>query len=111
MREERKALEALAANGGGERSAKTAAPAAAAQNGDEGKPKAKVARSKNAVREVQRLEREIEAAETALQELEQELADPAVWAEPAQAAASTERHTAAKRAVEELYARYERVAD
>src|SRR6185369_3168520 len=63
MREERRALEAAASsdgNGAGPRAAKPAA----------GKPSApKPARSKNAVREAQRLEREIEAAEAALQAL------------------------------------------
>ncbi|MGB2711223.1 MAG: ABC-F family ATP-binding cassette domain-containing protein [Conexibacter sp.] len=106
VQEERKALEALAANGGG------AKPQPRTErNGGAPKPKAKPARSKNAVREAQRLEREIEAAEAALQALEDELADPSAWANPEQAARSTERHEAAKRAVEELYARYERVAD
>ena len=56
------------------------------------------------------LEREIEAAEAALRELEDELADPSAWADPKKTAASTERHEAARRAVEELYARWEQVA-
>jgi ATP-binding cassette subfamily F protein 3 len=88
------------------------ARAAARANGDapQAKPRQRPARSKNAVREAQRLEREIEAAEAALQALEEELADPSAWADPGAAAASTERHEAARRAVEELYARYERVA-
>ena len=57
-----------------------------------------------------RLEAEIEAAEAALRAIEDELADPAAWATPARSAESTGRHEAAKRAVEELYARYEAVA-
>jgi ATP-binding cassette subfamily F protein 3 len=128
MREERRALEEAAAAAGAvaDKAAAKASPAAgavadkaaakaspAASNG--AKPAAngrsKPARSKNAVREAQRLEREIESAEAALQALEQELADPAAWADPVRAADSTERHGAAKRAVEELYARYERVAE
>jgi ATP-binding cassette, subfamily F, member 3 len=56
------------------------------------------------------VEREIEAAEAALQAIEDELADPAAWATPEQSAASTARHAAAKQAVEELYARWEQVA-
>jgi ATP-binding cassette subfamily F protein 3 len=104
MREERRALE-TAANGNGA----AEAPKAAAPKG--AKPKHKPARSKNAVREAQRLEREIEAAEAALRTLEDELGDPAAWADGERAAAASERHAAAKRAVEELYARYERVAD
>jgi ATP-binding cassette subfamily F protein 3 len=51
------------------------------------------------------LEREIEAAEAALQALEDELADPAAWATPAKTAESTRRHAEAKRRVEELYER------
>ncbi len=57
----------------------------------------------------QRLEDEIEAAEAALRALEEELADPAAWATPKQTARSTARHEAAKRAVEELYERWEQV--
>ena len=109
MREERRELAAAAASAG---AAADRAVARAKTNG--AKPSAddsaKPARSKNAVREAQRLEREIEAAEEALQSLEQELADPAAWADPDRAVDSTERHAAAKRAVEQLYARYERVA-
>jgi ATP-binding cassette subfamily F protein 3 len=56
------------------------------------------------------LEREVEAAEAALQAVEDELADPAAWATPEKSADSTARHAAAKRAVEELYARWEQVA-
>jgi len=112
MREERTA-EAEAAAAAGARADKAAAqmkqPAADASAAVNGQ--ARPARSKNAIREAQKLEREIEAAEAVLQALEKELADPTAWADPERAAASTERHSAAKRAVEELYARYERVAD
>ncbi len=112
MREERRALEEGAATAGAaaDKAAAKAAKAKARQASGNGNGAAKPARSKNAVREAQKLEREIEAAEAALQALEEELADPAAWAEPERAADATERHTAAKRAVEELYARYERVA-
>ena len=65
--------------------------------------------SKNAVRAQRELEHEIEAAEAALQALEDELADPAAWSNPERSVASSERHAAAKRAVEELYARWEAV--
>ncbi|HEX7291438.1 MAG TPA: ABC-F family ATP-binding cassette domain-containing protein [Conexibacter sp.] len=108
MREERRALEeaALAAAAAADRPQPRRAVAKPNGNGA-----AKPARSKNAIREAQKLEREIEAAEAALQALEEELADSAAWADPARAADSTERHVAAKRAVEELYARYERVAE
>ncbi len=57
-----------------------------------------------------RLEAEIEAAEAALRTVEDALADPAAWSTPAKSAASSARHEAAKRAVEELYAAYEAVA-
>ncbi len=56
------------------------------------------------------LEREIEAAEAALEALENELADPSAWSDPEKTASSAARHEAAKKAVEELYARWERVA-
>jgi ATP-binding cassette subfamily F protein 3 len=57
-----------------------------------------------------KLEAEIEAAEAALAAVEDELGDPGAWSTPAKSAESTARHEAAKRAVEELYARYEAVA-
>jgi ATP-binding cassette subfamily F protein 3 len=57
-----------------------------------------------------KLEREIETAEAALRALEEELADPAAWSTPTRTAASTARHEEAKRAVEQLYARWEQVA-
>jgi ATP-binding cassette subfamily F protein 3 len=62
------------------------------------------------LREARTLEREIEAAETALRVLEDELADPGAWSTPAKTAASASRHEAAKRAVEDLYARWEQIA-
>jgi ATP-binding cassette subfamily F protein 3 len=58
-----------------------------------------------------KLERDIEVAEAALHALEEELADPAAWSTPNKAASSTARHEAAKRAVDELYERWERMAD
>ena len=66
--------------------------------------------SKNARRAVRALEREIAEAEAALATLEEELADPSAWADPERSAASGERHAAAKRGVEELYARWEAAA-
>jgi ATP-binding cassette subfamily F protein 3 len=61
-------------------------------------------------REQAALEREIEAAEAALATIEDELADPAAWSTPDKSAKSTKRHEAAKRAVDELYSRWEQVA-
>jgi ATP-binding cassette subfamily F protein 3 len=57
-----------------------------------------------------KLEQQIEAAEAALKAIEDELAEPGAWATPEKTAASTARHDEAKRAVEKLYERYERVA-
>jgi ATP-binding cassette subfamily F protein 3 len=117
MREERRALAeaAAAAGAAADKAAAKAKPKPDARDAGGARTNAnghaKPARSKNAIREAQRLEREIESAEAALQTLEEELADPSAWADPERAAASTERHTAAKRAVEELYARYERVTE
>jgi ATP-binding cassette subfamily F protein 3 len=56
------------------------------------------------------LEREIEQAEAALRALEDELSDPSAWASPQASARSAARHEAAKRAVEELYGRWEALA-
>jgi ATP-binding cassette subfamily F protein 3 len=64
---------------------------------------AKPAVSKNAKRRVAALERALEQAEAALAGVEDELADPEAWLTPERSAESTERHHAAKRAVEELY--------
>jgi len=59
--------------------------------------------SKNALRRVETIEREIERAEAALRELEDELADPAAWSSPGSAQRAGERHEAARAAVEALY--------
>jgi ATP-binding cassette, subfamily F, member 3 len=59
--------------------------------------------SKNRMREQERLERAVAAAEEALALVEDELADPRAWATKYESAKSTARHTAAKRAVEEAY--------
>jgi ATP-binding cassette subfamily F protein 3 len=56
------------------------------------------------------LEGEIEAAEATLAAIEDELADPSAWATVEKSAKSTERHEAAKRALDELYSRWEKVA-
>jgi ATP-binding cassette, subfamily F, member 3 len=63
--------------------------------------------SKNAVRRTAQLEREVEKAEAALRAIEDELADPSAWASPTSSERATARHTAAKKAVEEAYARWE----
>jgi ATP-binding cassette subfamily F protein 3 len=66
-------------------------------------PASKPAVSKNTKRRIATLEREIEEAEAALVTVEDELADPDAWATPERSARSTDRHLAAKRAVEALY--------
>ncbi len=73
------------------------------------KPKP-AARSKNELARAKKLEAEIEAAEAALAALEVELADPTAWNDPRSAAKSTARHAEAKRALEDLYSRWESVA-
>jgi ATP-binding cassette, subfamily F, member 3 len=72
--------------------------------------KGNAASKSNSDRDQERLERQIEAAEAALKELEHELADPAAWAGAEASARSSARHDEAKRAVEELYERLERIA-
>jgi ATP-binding cassette subfamily F protein 3 len=63
--------------------------------------------SKNAVKRAAQLEREVEKAEAELRALEDELADPSAWASPTSSERATARHAAAKKAVEEAYARWE----
>ncbi|HSK51018.1 MAG TPA: ATP-binding cassette domain-containing protein, partial [Solirubrobacterales bacterium] len=63
--------------------------------------------SQKATRRAARLEGKVEAAEAELREIEEELADPSAWASPGRAERAGERHAAAKRAVEELYAEWE----
>jgi ATP-binding cassette subfamily F protein 3 len=67
--------------------------------------------SKNRAREQRKAEQAIEGAEAALSALEQELADPAAWSTRYEAAKSEARHTAARRAVDEAYARLEALID
>jgi ATP-binding cassette subfamily F protein 3 len=74
------------------------------------KPKPK-GPSKNRLSAQEQAEREIEAAETALTQLEDELADPAAWASKYESAKSEARHTAAKRAIEQAYERLEALVD
>ncbi len=95
--------------------APAAKPAAALANGraggdGNGSGPRRRAPSKNARRKQAELEAEIEAAEATLAALEDELAGPDAWATPERTAESSARHAEAKRAVEELYARYERLA-
>ncbi|MHB8235452.1 MAG: Uma2 family endonuclease, partial [Solirubrobacteraceae bacterium] len=59
----------------------------------------------------QQAERAVEEAEAALRALEDELAEPAAWATKYESAKSEARHTAAKRAIEDAYARLESLVD
>ena len=81
--------------------------------GREAKPRSRSARtppqSTNA-KEQQRLEREIEAAEASLKAIQEELSDPAAWSTPRRTARATARHDEAKRAVDDLYERWESLA-
>jgi ATP-binding cassette, subfamily F, member 3 len=89
------------------KSAKSAKPAKAPAAP---KAKAKPNRGSPDAREQQRLEHQIEEAEALLKAVEDELADPAAWSSPTRTARATARHQEAKRAVDELYERWERVA-
>ena len=66
--------------------------------------------SKNALRRIVDLEREVEIREAALQKLEDELADPTMWSSPSRTERNTKRHAAAKRAVDEAYAAWEKAS-
>jgi ATP-binding cassette subfamily F protein 3 len=63
--------------------------------------------SKNRQALIERRESEVEAAQAALEALEQELADPAHWSTPERSAASTRRHEEARAEVDRAYAAWE----
>jgi ATP-binding cassette, subfamily F, member 3 len=67
--------------------------------------------SKNRLTDQQRAERAVEDAEAVLRALEDELSDSAAWATQYESAKSQARHTAARRAVEDAYARLEALID
>ena len=67
--------------------------------------------SKNRLSEQEKAERAVEEAEASMRVLEEQLADPAAWATRYEAAKSEARHTAAKRAIDEAYARLEALID
>jgi ATP-binding cassette subfamily F protein 3 len=107
-----------AANGSGARAdadqrkaaAKTAAGNGQAQAAKKGKAKPK-GPSKNRLSDQQKAERAVEDAEAAMRALEDELSEPAAWATRYESAKSEARHTAAKRAVDDAYARLEALID
>jgi ATP-binding cassette subfamily F protein 3 len=63
--------------------------------------------AQQAARRAAKLEERIARAEADLAALEEELSDPAAWASPGRVERATERHAAAKTAVEALYAEWE----
>ncbi len=63
--------------------------------------------SKNALRQIARLEGLIERAEQELGEVEDELAAPGAWASPGRSRRATERHERAQATVDELYREWE----
>jgi len=92
-------------SGGGDRAA-----APVAQTQKKARPKQK-GPSKNRLSAQEQAERAVEQAEAAMRDLEDELADPAAWATRYESAKSEARHTAARRAVEDAYARLEALID
>jgi ATP-binding cassette subfamily F protein 3 len=63
--------------------------------------------SKNQQRRIERIERDIQAAEAALATLEDELADPSAWSSPSSSERNSKRHADAKAAIDRLYAELE----
>ncbi|HTZ85325.1 MAG TPA: ATP-binding cassette domain-containing protein, partial [Solirubrobacteraceae bacterium] len=87
---------------------------AAEERAEEPKPKAKArpkGPSKNRLSAQEKATQAVEAAEAAMTQLEEELADPAAWATKYESAKSEARHTAARRAVEDAYAELEALLD
>ncbi len=87
--------------------AASAAAATAKRSSKDGKRRRPGAASKSAARKAGRLAEQIEKAEGELRALEEELSDPAVWSSPGRADQASERHEAAKRAIEKLYRQWE----
>jgi ATP-binding cassette, subfamily F, member 3 len=91
-----------------ERTAKRAKPAKAKEKAAPAPaPRREAAPSKNQRRRAERLEKDIERAEAALKGLEEELAEPSAWSTPERSADSTQRHEAAKAALQGLYREWE----
>ena len=93
-----------------ERARETAAKPAAPKRAPRVKPPRAARPNPSSAQDQERLEKEIEEAEAALRELEEELADPAAWSGAEASGRSAARHEEARRAVEELYERLERIA-
>jgi ATP-binding cassette, subfamily F, member 3 len=104
VREERREAEASAKRAGTAKQKSSSPRDGAPKRDGHKKP---TGPSKNALKRVAELEREVEKAEAALRALEDELADPSAWASPTSSERATQRHAAAKKAVEAAYARWE----
>jgi ATP-binding cassette, subfamily F, member 3 len=89
------------------RDEKEAEAEAAAKPRGGGKKYSATKPAQKAARKAAKLEERIERAEAKLQELEDELADPAAWSSPGRVERATKRHAEAKATVEELYAEWE----
>ena len=101
VRDERKAAaDARAADAKVGASAKAGSAKAASPKGAAPAP---APPSKNRQRRIAALEREVEQAEAALKQLEDELADPSAWASPTGSERSAKRHAEAKGRIESLY--------
>jgi ATP-binding cassette, subfamily F, member 3 len=99
----------------GSRSGNGVARRQGADAGDAGEASKQRARpkgpSKNRLSVQQQAEQAVEQAEAAMRTVEDELSDPAAWATRYESAKSQARHTAAKRAVEDAYARLETLVE
>jgi ATP-binding cassette subfamily F protein 3 len=89
-----------------ERDSAASASEKAGKNGGGGKYSA-TKPSQKAAKRVARLERQIEQAEAALRETEEELSDPAAWSSPGRVERAEKSHAEAKRKVEGLMAQWE----
>jgi ATP-binding cassette, subfamily F, member 3 len=104
VREERKKASNGSSREGSPARSKPTAPRARKRPA---KPSAPPGPSKNRKKLIASIERQIEAAETALASLEDELGDPSAWASTSASERSSKRHAEAKRRVERLYAELE----
>jgi ATP-binding cassette subfamily F protein 3 len=90
-----------------ESAASAAAKPAGAKGGGKGGKYSATKPAEKAAKKAAKLEQRIERAEAKLREVEEELADPAAWANPDRVAQAEARHAEAKRNVEELLAKWE----
>ena len=92
---------------GARASTQRASGGAGARSGNGAARRSRAGPSKNQLRRIADLERDVERAEKELAAIEDELADPSQWLSPTSRERSTERHAEAKRAVEKAYAAWE----